>query len=212
MTDVQVGEVSPGAYPDAGVEEIRPWFQDCDEPGGGEGGEAPVVWSGEVAARAGAQVGTVQLTVPLTTYLKLADEPGEIGGYGPILGEVARTLAGNARDARWCVTVVNDKGEAIAHGDTPYRPGSKTRAMVQARDRTCRFPGCRRPAHRCDLDHSTPHDQGGATCPCNLAALCRRHHRLKQRNDWALHQVSPGVLMWVTPTDHWYMAQPDTYG
>ncbi|MBO2446157.1 DUF222 domain-containing protein [Actinomadura barringtoniae] len=188
--------------------EIRPWYEEGD---GGDGGAEAPTWSAEVARQAGSQVGTVQLTVPLTTYMGLADQPGEVAGYGPILADVARMLAGNADAARWCVTVTDGQGQAIAHGETAYRPSRVTRGAVEARDRTCRFPGCRRPAHQCDLDHSVPHDQGGATCPCNLSPLCRRHHRLKERRNWELHQLSPGVLLWVTPTGHWYLANPDAY-
>ncbi len=41
-------------------------------------------------------------------------------------------------------------------------------------------PGCGRPAARCDLDHAIAWDQGGLTCECGLAPLCRHHHRCKQ--------------------------------
>ena len=34
------------------------------------------------------------------------------------------------------------------------------------------LPGCS--DARCDLDHTTAWDQGGRTCECNLAPLCKR--------------------------------------
>ena len=46
-------------------------------------------------------------------------------------------------------------------------------------DETCVFPWCTRPARRTDCDHVIPHAAGGTTCSCNIARLCRRHHRLK---------------------------------
>jgi hypothetical protein len=46
-------------------------------------------------------------------------------------------------------------------------------------DDTCVFPWCTRPARRTDCDHVIPHAEGGPTCSCNIARLCRRHHRLK---------------------------------
>jgi hypothetical protein len=46
-------------------------------------------------------------------------------------------------------------------------------------DETCVFPWCSRPARRADCDHVIPHAEGGPTCSCNIARLCRRHHRLK---------------------------------
>jgi len=39
---------------------------------------------------------------------------------------------------------------------------------VRARDRRCRFPGCRRPAACAEIDHTTPYSQGGPTDVCNL--------------------------------------------
>jgi hypothetical protein len=45
-------------------------------------------------------------------------------------------------------------------GYTPSRPLAD---FVRCRDLTCRFPGCEAPATRCDLDHTIPYAEGGAT-------------------------------------------------
>ncbi|MCV7435033.1 HNH endonuclease signature motif containing protein [Mycolicibacterium bacteremicum] len=58
-----------------------------------------------------------------------------------------------------------------------YRPSTKLAAHVRMTAMTCSFPGCGRPAHRCDLDHLTPWP-AGATHPGNLRPLCREHHLL----------------------------------
>ena len=50
-----------------------------------------------------------------------------------------------------------------------YRPPPSLRHLITIRQPTCSFPGCRRPAARCDDDHTLPYDQGGRTCECNLA-------------------------------------------
>ncbi|MCO6008044.1 HNH endonuclease [Actinoallomurus purpureus] len=92
-----------------------------------------------------------------------------------------------------------------------YRPPESLRHIVETRDRTCRFPACRRPAQACDLDHTIPYDQGGVTCECNLAPLCRKHHRLKASAGWTLLHPEPGQLVWVTPTGRKYFAGPDPY-
>jgi len=68
--------------------------------------------------------GKVNLTIPLTTLLGLADRPGEIPGIGPIDPALARDLAeAAARSPRtsWCVTVTDQDGHAIGHGCV--RPG-----------------------------------------------------------------------------------------
>ncbi len=92
-----------------------------------------------------------------------------------------------------------------------YRPPGKLRELVVIRHRTCGFPGCRRPARRCDLDHTRAYDQGGKTCECNLEALCRAHHQAKQVPGWGLSQPQPGVLIWRTPHGREYTVTPDPY-
>jgi HNH endonuclease len=73
-----------------------------------------------------------------------------------------------------------------------YRLSARLRHLIAVRNPTCAFPGCRRPARQCDDDHTVPYDQGGRTCDCNLAPLCRRHHRAKQAAGWHLEQPRPG--------------------
>jgi len=80
-----------------------------------------------------------------------------------------------------------------------YRPSRKLRHLIAARNATCTAPGCGQPAARCDLDHTTPWHLGGVTCECNIAPLCRHHHRVKQAQGWWLIQPEPGLLVWRTP-------------
>ncbi|MEI4280341.1 HNH endonuclease signature motif containing protein [Klenkia terrae] len=87
-----------------------------------------------------------------------------------------------------------------------YTPTAAQYRYLRARDRHCRFPGCRQVARTCDADHVIPYDhhdpeRGGPTCVRNLAMLCRRHHRLKTHApgwrfaidaDGTLHVTTPG--------------------
>ena len=106
----------------------------------------------------------------------------------------SQVTAGQVRD--WCQTAGSVVGEA---GDRPGRPRpgrvrwcrTGTPRLVALRDKTCVFPWCSRPARRCDKDHSVPHSSGGPTCPCNLAPLCRRHHRIKTHGAWTYRRSSP---------------------
>ena len=61
------------------------------------------------------------------------------------------------------------------------------------------------------LDHTDPHHQGGRTCECNLAPLCRHHHRCKQAEGWWLAQPEPGILVWRTPAGRTYTTTPTPY-
>ena len=92
-----------------------------------------------------------------------------------------------------------------------YRPPEMMRHLVYIRQRTCAFPGCRRPAERCDLDHTTPFDQGGRTCECNLSPFVQRHHQTKQAPGWQLLQPEPGTLVWTAPHARTYTTQPGIY-
>lgn len=93
-----------------------------------------------------------------------------------------------------------------------YQPGPRLRHLIQVRNASCTAPGCRRPAQRCDLDHTIPHHLGGRTCECNLGPVCRRHHRCKQAPGWDLSQPRPGVMRWTTPAGRTYTTAPTVYG
>ena len=98
-----------------------------------------------------------------------------------------------------------------AQAERRYRPGRNLRHLVNARNTRCTAPGCGQPAARCDLDHTNPWHHGGPTCPCNLAPLCRHHHRCKQAEGWWLDQPEPGVLRWRTPSGRTYATTPTVY-
>jgi hypothetical protein len=92
-----------------------------------------------------------------------------------------------------------------------YKPSRKLQHLVRTRNTRCTAPGCGRPAGRCDLDHTIAWQQGGLTCECDLAPLCRHHHRCKQSQGWKLEQPSPGVLVWHTPAGRTYVTRPSEY-
>jgi hypothetical protein len=92
-----------------------------------------------------------------------------------------------------------------------YRPPPSLQHLIRVRQQTCGFPGCGRPARRCDLDHTVPYEAGGRTCECNLAPLCRRHHQCKQTHGWTLEQPRPGIMIWTTPSGRSYTTCPTAY-
>jgi Domain of unknown function (DUF222) len=141
---------------------------------------------------------------------------GQGGGPGPPPDGIALTALRAAiqllERAR-----VQAQADAVAGGcahadESPgYRPPPRLREYIAARDVTCRSPVCGQPAWRADLDHTTPYDQGGRTCRCNLGGGCRRHHQLKQHPRWKLEQTKPGVFTWTTPAGRTYTVGPDSY-
>ena len=243
--------------------------------------------------------GTVNLTMPLATWLGWSQAPGHAAGFGPLDAEDSRAIATMlaAYPAnQWCLTLTGPDGHAVAHGcartgpgrpsETPaptapgvgpqprgrrpggtatsggsppgtgppgppgppgprlpatgppgaldwvcgitltplqtrdcahpresrgYQPAASLRHLIGIRNATCTAPGCRRPADRCDLDHTIPYHLGGRTCECDLGPVCRRHHRTKQAPGWTLTHHQPGTLTWTTPGHRTYTTTPTSY-
>jgi hypothetical protein len=149
----------------------------------------------------------VHVTVPAATVLGLGDEPGELAGYGPVPASMARRLAATASWRK--VTLDRTTGAVSEIGRTPYTATAALADLVRVRDVTCRFPGCRQPARRCDLDHVVPWPDGPTTAE-NLAALCRHHHRLKHQTRWAVRAGPGGDLVWTSPAGQHYPTSPAT--
>jgi hypothetical protein len=105
----------------------------------------------------------VRVTIPYTALLGADDQPGELAGYGPIPAAVARDLA--AGGTWWRILTYPASGRPVDYGTTRYRPPEHLVELVITRDQTCQFPGCRVPAHRCDLDHSIPYNPAKGTGP-----------------------------------------------
>jgi hypothetical protein len=92
-----------------------------------------------------------------------------------------------------------------------HDPSRLLRHIIWARQATCPAPGCGADAIYNDIDHTVPHDQGGATCEENLSPPCRRHHKVKQIPGWNLRQDAPGEMIWTTPTGRQYRTGPTRY-
>ena len=133
----------------------------------------------------------------------MAENPGQLSGYGPIPASLARELAADGNWKRFITDPTS--GELLDIGRKSYRPSQHLVDFLIARDRTCRFPGCRYPAHRSDIDHVTPWDDGGKTTPQNLGSLCRRHHRLKTHGGWKVTSARDGSCEWISPNGKHYL-------
>lgn len=135
----------------------------------------------------------LQVIIDLPTLLRLADNPAELPGHGPIPPEAARALAG---DAAWRRLVIDPvTGWLLDYGHTTYRPPQALVDYITARDRRCCFPGCENRACGCDLDHAVNHP-AGATSAINCGTLCRRHHRLKTFRPWKITRHPDGSVTW----------------
>ena len=93
-----------------------------------------------------------------------------------------------------------------------YRPGAKLDRFVRARDRRCRFPGCRRRVPLGgELDHHDAWPQG-STSATNLTGFCTGHHRGKHQAPGWSYALSPdGALTVTTPTGLVAATRPSPY-
>jgi hypothetical protein len=162
-------------------------------------------------------VGRITLTISehiLDSEPPPTSGPDPLPGTGPprILHQALRHAAKALASARAATEADTDAG-GCAHlmASPAYRVPTRLRDYITARDVTCRFTTCRQPVWCCDIDHTTPYDQGGRTCKCNTGGLCRAHHQLKQLPGWTLRQISPGTFQWTTPSGRAYTTTPDTH-
>jgi hypothetical protein len=147
----------------------------------------------------------VQVTVPVLTLAGLDESGATLAGYGPIDPETARCLAADAPG--WDRVMTHPVTGAVLAVDR-YRPSADLLRALRVRDEHCRFPGCRQPVRRCDVDHTHDAALGGPTEIHNLAHLCRRHHTLKHATEWQVKQVGGGSLEWTSPTGLIYIDVP----
>ncbi|SDP32707.1 protein of unknown function [Klenkia soli] len=193
---------------------------------GPHGDRASLLAAGPGACR-GAQVGHVD-GLPVTpaavrSLLTWIDALGLTHPDGG--GELAFTITGHG--GRLLAVATPEELAAAANagrgiGPPPAAPGYTPTAAqyryLRARDRHCRFPGCRQVARACDADHVTRYDRhnpaaGGPTCVRNLAMLCRRHHRLKTHaRGWRFAVDADGTLHVTTPGGTTRTTRPPAMG
>jgi hypothetical protein len=140
---------------------------------------------------------SIGVAVDLQTLLGLAENPGQLAGYGAIPASVARRLAADGNWQRFISDPTT--GNLLDFGREKYTPPQELVDYLLARDRVCRFPGCRRTGQSSDIDHALSWESGGETNPANLGLLCRRHHRMKTHGGWKLESHADGSCTWESP-------------
>ncbi|MBF4993831.1 DUF222 domain-containing protein [Arthrobacter gandavensis] len=148
----------------------------------------------------------VMVLINADTLAGLDENPAELNGYGPISADTARTMILNA--LHWTPLLQNPAtGEILTVGRTRRIPAGLKR-WLQARDGTCRFPGCSVNVTHTEIDHTTPYSRGGPTDHANLEHLCPKHHRFKTLGHWKARQPEPGTIEWNSPAGRTYATDP----
>jgi hypothetical protein len=105
--------------------------------------------------------------------------------YGPIPPALAQRIACDADI--WRIVLDPRTGLPLdvgrAHRLVPYW----IRRALYARDRGCRWPGCRVPAPWTDAHHVVPWYLSQQTRVDDLILLCRYHHTTVHEGRWRIH-------------------------
>ncbi|TKV58877.1 DUF222 domain-containing protein [Nakamurella flava] len=115
------------------------------------------------------------VTLPASALVNPGSGRGEVAeliGHGPITPAQARVIAADATWRR--LTCDPTSGALLDYGRKTYTPPKALTDFVLTRDASCVMPGCRQPAHRCDVDHREPFHPGppGATPPPRTWPSC----------------------------------------
>jgi len=126
------------------------------------------------AAKVNLTLALPDLTIPLLTFLGLAERPGMMSRIGPVDPDLARTLATAAArnpDSTWCITVTGADHRPVAHGCGRPPPRNSKRGRGRrgaARQGRTGEPARDGPAWKPGGGHSSP---GTGTIRLDIAAL-----------------------------------------
>ena len=152
----------------------------------------------------------VNLLVPLDTIVGASEQGGRIGNT-PATGDEVRDLIGAAALQSSTIRrlVTDSAGCILDAGRRHYLASDLQKLVIRLRDQYCRFPGCTRPAERCEIDHASPYDAGGHTDTCNLGPLCKHHHEMKTSVYWHITaSARDGSCTWRSPLGRIYQHTP----
>ena len=159
--------------------------------------------------RAEAGDGTASVVKPrqVVIHVHLSAAAISRDGAGIAHVEETRSIVSTNQVRDWCSghaqVVIKPVIDLEAHHHTDaYAIPDKLVEQTRLTQPTCAFPWCERPARRCDTDHVVAHgtgSTGGPSCSCNLAPLCRRHHRAKTHTAWTYDKTDAATYLWRSP-------------
>ncbi|MQW76048.1 DUF222 domain-containing protein [Nocardioides sp. dk4132] len=140
--------------------------------------------------------------VVIHVHLSDAAISGDEAGIAHV--EETRSIVSTEQVRGWCggdaQVVIKPVIDLDAHHHTDaYAIPDRLTEQTRVTQPVCAFPWCERPARRCDTDHVVAHGDGGPTCSCNLAPLCRRHHRAKTHTVWTYDKTDAATYLWRSP-------------
>jgi len=141
---------------------------------------------------------SIQVTSSVETLLGLAGAPAADVEFSlPISSKIVERLACDSNLTR---VLLDSESAVIDVGRAKRVVSGPARRALAARDGTCRWPGCDRPASLSAAHHIVHWVHGGTTDLDNLILLCHRHHWMVHEGKWQLVRADDGRMLAIPPT------------
>lgn len=138
----------------------------------------------------------INVTVPITTLIGVSDDPAVMAGGVTIPAELARQIAMHP-ESSWYRMLTDPAGNFVELSTESYAPTEAICRWCVARDVTCVWPGCSRPASIIEFDHRVRFPFG-KTSTRNIQCLCRRHHLVKHSEGFEVVLEEDGSFTWTS--------------
>jgi hypothetical protein len=159
---------------------------------------------------------TVDVMIPDTSMLGIADDAAIVPGYGPIPAAVAVALLMTAQEQGIAMLrrlyTHPRHGRLVAMESVAQKFPAMLAALIRKRDQVCRTRWCDAPIRH--TDHAERRADGGATSYANGEGTCEACNQAKEAIGWrvrarpgpaGLHDPDiPHTIETVTPTGHVY--------
>jgi hypothetical protein len=151
-----------------------------------------------VELASGGKPANIQVTATIETLKGLAGAGGgEMEFSLPISSVAVQRMACDCSVTR---VLLSEESLVMDVGRTTRIVSAPLKRALKTRDCHCKWPGCERPASKCDGHHLVHWVHGGPTDLKNLVLLCRRHHRMVHEGDWQLIKTADGQIITIAPT------------
>ena len=149
-------------------------------------------------ATGGQQRANLQVTSSVETLLGLAGAPAADMEFSlPISAKTVERLACDSNITR---VLLDSESTVIDVGRSKRVVSGPARRALNARDGSCRWPGCDRPPSWSAAHHVTHWIHGGSSDLENLILLCHRHHWMVHEGNWQLVRADDGRILTIPPT------------
>jgi hypothetical protein len=150
----------------------------------------------ELASGGGSQA-QIQVTTSIETLVGLAGSPAaEMEFSLPVSSKTIERLACDSSIAR---VLLNSESLVIDVGRSKRVVSEPGRRALAARDGSCRWTECDRPASRSAAHHLVHWIHGGTSDLDNLILLCHRHHRMVHEGGWQLVRGDDSRILTLPP-------------